>query len=271
MLKTRTIIVLIVACVLLVAIAFKALYFSKRPFSLGRQENLRRECEEILLKMTQVENCDQKLSLYEDNLKKCRDVYDTADKEDYNFRKDADGTFFDRILTNSLCYARSGDLEKAKKVLNRAEFEPEDMITMGAISCDPKSFFSAFISSLNSSFKTCLPSGHVKAEFLKALNESNFQKLKDLTKQGHPVSLDKAGEAHFECPIPLEDIQAQLSQISVGKKWTLTGQEDEVLIRKAYFSNEAHDKIMILIQVENDCEFLTDISALAGSSQSHSK
>lgn len=263
--KTRTILVLIGACFFFLVVALLALYFNDSPLSATQQEALRRECEEVMLKMTQSEDCDQKMSLYEDNVKKCRHVYDSVEKEPYNFRLDEDGVFFDRIMTNSLCYARNNNIAKAKEVFKKLEVTSEDMITLGAIGCEPKGFFAAFSSSLDFPADTCLKSGSVRDYFLKALNQSEFQELIQYTRMGHPLSIDTAGEAHFECPTPLADIQLRLAQIAQGKKWTLSGQEDEGPLRKIYYRTNQNDQILLLVQVEENCEYLTDISALASS------
>ena len=262
MLKTRTILVLIGVCFFFLVLALMALYFNDKPLNSTQQEALRRECEDVMFKMTQSEDCDQKMSLYSDHLKKCRQVYDSVEKETYNFRLDQDGTFLDRILTNSLCYARKNDLAKAKDVLKKVEVSKEDIITIGAIGCEPKSFFDAFSSSLDFPSNSCLQSGVIKEAFLKALNSAQFQDLIQLTRQGEPLSLDTAGEAHFECPSPLADIQSRLLILSRGKKWQMTGQEDEGQVRKVYYRTPQNDQILLLIQVQNSCEYLTDISAL---------
>lgn len=262
MLKTRTILVLIGVCFFFLVLALLALYYRDSSLNPTQQEALRRECEEVMFKMTQSEDCDQKMSLYSDHVKKCRQVYDSVEKEPYNFRLDEDGTFFDRIFTNSLCYARNNNIAKAKDVLKKVEYTSEDMITLGAIGCEPKGFIAAFSSSLNFPANSCLNSGVIKDAFLKALNESQFQDLIQYTRQGYPLSLDTAGETHFECPSPITDIQKRLMNLARGKKWTQTGQEDEGVVRKVYYRTAQNDQILILIGVQDSCEYLTDISAL---------
>lgn len=238
------------------------LYMPKSTENPTVQEALRRECEAVLGQMTNTEDCGQKMELYSEHLKKCAQVYDSSAKEDYNFRREDDGTFFDRLFTNSLCYIRKGDKASAQKILSEAKYDESNMVSLGPISCEAGSFIKAFESSLDFPADKCMKKDEIKQFFLTALNESNFQDLVAITHLGEPISMDTAGEPHGDCPAPISEVQSLITDLSKNRVWKVADEQDEETSRKLQFESPEHDKLIVITRKDNDCEYLVAVSAL---------
>ena len=265
MVRKRLTLTLTAALSFLLVVSMMALYLRNLGSPPQLEEALRRECEDVLQQMTQTESCENKMRLYSRNLDKCRAVYDTAPKEDYNFRSQDDGTFFDRIFTNALCYARRGDIQAAEKVLLEVKASDTDIVSLGATGCEPRPFIEAFLSSLRFPVDSCAREGEIKSFFLRALQQSNFQDLIRYTKIGKPISIDFSGDLHFDCPSPFHVVQTQVTQLSQNRQWRVANEEDEEFSRKVFFQSPGEDRLVLFIRKENGCEYLNDISALMNS------
>lgn len=260
--KTKIIIAVVAALSFALIVIVLALYLQDNSDNPTLQEARRRECEAVMTQMTQTEACAEKMALYSKNLRKCAAIYDSSVKEDYNFRKDDDGTFFDRLFTNAICYARIGDKASAQKILTEAKYDESNMVSLGPISCDPGSFIKAFSSSLEFPKDKCVKGEELKLFFLKALNDSNFQDLIQMTRLGEPISMDTAGEPHGDCPAPLSEVQSLFTDISKDRVWKVSDDQDEEISRKIQFQTADDDRLMLIVRKENDCQYLSAVSAL---------
>lgn len=221
---------------------------------------LHRECTPILEQMTKTDDCEVKIKIYNENLQKCGEIYDSASKESYNYRLNEDGNFSDRILTNSICLAIKGNLDKAKELISSIPSDSEMMVEHGGMACAIESFKEGFASSLEFPKNSCVKASMGKDIFLKALNSAEFSEIKNLTRIGRPIFLEINSDNEFSCPVSLETVTKILAENSAKDAWTLVKEQKEnAVLHKFYFISKTGGSVTVIFSIEKGCEMLSAI------------
>lgn len=218
------------------------------------------ECTPVLERMTKSDDCEEKIKIYNEYVKKCGEVYDSASKESYNYRLNDDGIFNDRILTNAICLANKGQVEKAKSLINSIPKDADIMVEHGGMACAMDSFKEGFISSLDFPKDSCVKASAGKDLFLKALNSGQFAEIKNLTRLGKPLFIEMNSDNEFSCPVSFEVVQKILAENRAPNTWTMVKEQKEnAVLHKFYFISSTGSNVAAIFSIEKACEVLTAI------------